>query len=234
MGPNDWMRNAAQSRAIALHLKYFADLTEASGPALRGGREQAAWHARLEADHENIRVALDRAIKDDQTIDTAAAMCAILYRFWAERGHIVEGFDRCTLVLTRGRSLLSADWLAKLTLATGSLGFNVPGAAAQAEDLLREAVTLARAAKAADTEAAALHNLAMSLVVRGDSSSVPPALILRARAINRALGNQAWELNNLIWLGRYHAERGEHDDPCSFGTRRVRSADPSAIACASR
>ena len=139
-------------------------------------------------------------------------MCAILYRFWAERGHIVEGFDRCTSVLTRGRSLLNADRLAKLTLAAGSLALNVPGEDAQAEGLLREALALAQATHAVDTEAAALHNLAMSLVVRGDSSSVPSELIQRARAINRALGNRAWELNNLIWLGRYHAERGEHDD----------------------
>ena len=206
----------AQSRVIDLHLKYFADLIEASGAALRGGREQAAWHVRLEADHENIRVSLDHAVEDDQTVDTAAAMCAILYRFWAERGNIVEGFERCTSVLTRGRSLLNADRLAKLTLATGSLGLNVPGAAEQAEDLLREALALAQTAHAADTEAAALHNLAISLVMRGDSSSVPPALIQRARAINRALGNQAWELNNLIWLGRYHAERGEHDAALHF------------------
>ncbi|HXX11803.1 MAG TPA: hypothetical protein VEK05_09820 [Burkholderiales bacterium] len=163
----------AQSRVIDLHLKYFADLIEASGAALRGGREQAAWHVRLEADHGNIRVSLDHAVEDDQTVDTAAAMCAILYRFWAERGNIVEGFERCTSVLTRGRSLLNADRLAKLTLATGSLGLNVPGAAEQAEDLLREALALAQTAHAADTEAAALHNLAISLVMRGDSSSVP-------------------------------------------------------------
>jgi len=163
----------AQSRVIDLHLKYFADLIEASGAALRGGREQAAWHVRLEADHGNIRVSLDHAVEDDQTVDTAAAMCAILYRFWAERGNIVEGFERCTSVLTRGRSLLNADRLAKLTLATGSLALNVPGAAEQAEDLLREALALAQTAHAADTEAAALHNLAISLVMRGDSSSVP-------------------------------------------------------------
>ena len=52
--------------------------------------DQAAWRARLEADHGNLRAAIRWSL-DDGDAATALELCVLLSRFWLERGYLGEG-----------------------------------------------------------------------------------------------------------------------------------------------
>jgi predicted ATPase len=64
--------------------------------------EQADWCALLEREHDNIRAALDaaeRAGDDRVSVETALKTSAAIWRFWRERGHLVEGEARLARLL---------------------------------------------------------------------------------------------------------------------------------------
>ena len=71
------------------HLVAYRELARTADPHLRG-REQRVWLLRLEAEHENLRTALRRAIaaRDEQE-----ALCLVLSLgwFWNLRGHRGDG-----------------------------------------------------------------------------------------------------------------------------------------------
>jgi predicted ATPase/class 3 adenylate cyclase len=68
---------------------FLLDLAKAAQEGL-GGAEQATWLERVEAEHDNLRAALGRAI---QRADARAALdlTTCLVRFWRMRGHFGEG-----------------------------------------------------------------------------------------------------------------------------------------------
>jgi predicted ATPase/class 3 adenylate cyclase len=69
------------------HVAFFLALVEQAEPALLG-LEQLTWLTRLEAEHDNLRTALDWAIGREETALQLAAGLAV---FWLFRGHLSEG-----------------------------------------------------------------------------------------------------------------------------------------------
>jgi predicted ATPase/class 3 adenylate cyclase len=69
------------------HVAFFLALVEQAEPALLGP-EQLTWLTRLEAEHDNLRTALDWAIGREETALQLAAGLAV---FWLFRGHLSEG-----------------------------------------------------------------------------------------------------------------------------------------------
>ena len=64
--------------------------------------EQADWCTLLEREHDNIRAALDAAehTGDDRvSVETGLRTSAGIWRFWRERGHLVEGEARLARLL---------------------------------------------------------------------------------------------------------------------------------------
>jgi tetratricopeptide (TPR) repeat protein len=76
------------------HLSYFLTQAEAIAPRLTGP-EQGEWLARLEAEHDNMRAALDKSSADDRVPGMHLRLCGALWRFWFARGHVIEGRHRC-------------------------------------------------------------------------------------------------------------------------------------------
>jgi predicted ATPase/class 3 adenylate cyclase len=103
------------------HAEYFLDLTEQAVPRLRGA-EQRAWLDRLEAEHDNLRAALDWSVTADRQMNVALRLSGALAWFWAARGHISEGRRWLGRTLTapsaqptpRLEALYGAGWLAHI------------------------------------------------------------------------------------------------------------------------
>ena len=71
------------------HLEWCLALAEQAEPQMRGA-SQRQWLDRLEADHDNLRAALDWAIRRDDT-EPALRLGGALAWFWWVRGHQREG-----------------------------------------------------------------------------------------------------------------------------------------------
>jgi len=71
------------------HRDWYAHLAgQAKAETLEA--RQGSWFERLEAEHENLRVALGWSL-DQQEAETAARIGAGIFRFWLLRGYISEG-----------------------------------------------------------------------------------------------------------------------------------------------
>ena len=98
------------------HAEYFTGLA-ARAHARRGGGEAPRWMERLEADHDNLRAALDWSVERDPA--GALRLGGSLYPFWRERGYRVEGSGRLRAALAaapnghpeRARALLGLGGL---------------------------------------------------------------------------------------------------------------------------
>jgi predicted ATPase len=78
------------------HAEFFLALAEEAFPHLKGAPKD--WLERLEADHDNLRAALDHfesAGHSQESLQLAGA----LYRFWYMRGHLREGDERLERLL---------------------------------------------------------------------------------------------------------------------------------------
>ena len=81
------------------HATFFLDLAaEAEAYVLRDSLE---WLERLEADHDNLRAALDSFVSSRNDA-SAMRLAAALWRFWYLRNHFQEGLRRSESVLALG------------------------------------------------------------------------------------------------------------------------------------
>jgi predicted ATPase/class 3 adenylate cyclase len=71
------------------HLDYFLNLAETAEPYLIRP-EQLEWLAMLDADYENLRLALEWALSKE-TAEPSLRLCAALGHFWEVRGFWIEG-----------------------------------------------------------------------------------------------------------------------------------------------
>jgi predicted ATPase/DNA-binding SARP family transcriptional activator len=81
------------------HARYFLELAERAEPELAGSAEP--WLERLEAEHDNLRAALDWAATDG-TAEDELRIAVALRRFWWVRGHVREAQRRLEDALARG------------------------------------------------------------------------------------------------------------------------------------
>ena len=121
------------------HAEYYLELSEKVEPEL-DGPQQAEWLDRLETDRDNLRTALEWALREDSEL--AARLCSALWLYWYDHGHILEGRRWMESVVARSKSLPVSVRI-KLLNTTGDLAWSQAdyGRAAQ---LLEEALGLAR------------------------------------------------------------------------------------------
>jgi tetratricopeptide (TPR) repeat protein len=150
--------------AHASHADWALTLTQRAGAALEG-REQATWLARLETDHDNLVAALswlEAAGDAEQGLRLAAA----LGRYWALRGHLVEGRARLEGLLARpdaGDAVVRSLALA----AAGELAW-FQGDLERAAAFLAESLDAAWREGDRSTAGRALGALALVTANRGD------------------------------------------------------------------
>jgi predicted ATPase/DNA-binding CsgD family transcriptional regulator len=75
----------------ARHAAFYLALAERAAPEMIGS-DQGAWLDRIEADHANLRAALDWYFEPDaQTLEQGLRLTGALRRFWESRGYVGEG-----------------------------------------------------------------------------------------------------------------------------------------------
>ncbi|MGH2531367.1 MAG: helix-turn-helix transcriptional regulator [Thermomicrobiales bacterium] len=85
------LRGAGEEAAVrAAHVAFFLARAEMADEDLRGGAGQDAWLRHLDAEHDNLRAALDWAMAHAEPA-IALRLASALWRFWETRGHLHEG-----------------------------------------------------------------------------------------------------------------------------------------------
>jgi len=84
------LAEAADREDVELrHRVFFAGLAEMWGPRVRGPEAASAFEV-ITVDLDNLRAALESAIRDDDA-RTGVRIASNLWTFWVERGHLAEG-----------------------------------------------------------------------------------------------------------------------------------------------
>lgn len=201
--------------ARAAHLRYFLGLAERAEAGMRG-RDQAAWLARLGAEHDNLRAALDHAATDD--VPAGRRLAVALWPFWEVRGHWREGQERAEALL-RGRAGAGKEMSQDEERAAGGdraeeeevrgrLLTNLGALACRRGDhgaavpYMREALSLWRRRGDADRVGTSLGNLGVAALEQQDYAAAE-AYLEEARAVQQTAGDRAGlsrTINNLAIL----------------------------------
>ncbi|HEV2122651.1 MAG TPA: tetratricopeptide repeat protein, partial [Chloroflexota bacterium] len=168
------------------HADYFLLLAETAEPALRGP-QQRSWLERLEADHDNLRAALQWAL-DHGEVETALRLGGALGVFWVIRGHLSEGRRWLEAALTVSGARASVARATALAWAGNLAGLQ--GDYGQASRLAEDGVALARALDDRRALADALLILGILMTDQGEHTQAV-ALYDESLALYRALGNNA-------------------------------------------
>ncbi len=192
------------------HAMFFTGFVEAARPRLLEGGQQAAWLARLDAEYDNIRTALEWSVSAPGEAETAVRLGGSLFRYWSMRSQVREG----------------RHWLRRVLAVSEGVPAGIRGMALNAAGLLarqhndyeratawlEESLHVAQRDRNQRAMAVALHNLA--LVAQHGRADYPAARTLYEQSLqlSKELGNtwgMAAALNNLggvaIRMGDYLA-----------------------------
>lgn len=169
---------------------------------------QGVWLERLEAEHDNLRAALDWSRTDVRGAEAGLRLAGSLWRFWYSRGYLSEGYDWLDqfLALTTGDSG-SRPARAKALHGAGTLAY-VQGQHERGMALYEQALALRRELGDAEGIARSLSNLGMVAQYLGDYERAA-ASFEEALDWSRGLGDEwliAISLNNLGTLARDRAD----------------------------
>jgi non-specific serine/threonine protein kinase len=167
------------------HAAFYLDLAERAEPELRAS-EQITWLNRLEAEQGNLRAALAYLLQSGED-EMALRLAGALLMFWFMRGHLTEGNDWLTRVLSR-RSSVPAAVQTKALCAASMLAWAV-GEYQRAAALAEEALTTAQAANDALGSALALYHLGTVAELQGHDDQAAP-LYEQSLAQFRDLGDE--------------------------------------------
>jgi predicted ATPase/class 3 adenylate cyclase len=189
------------------HGAWYLALAQRAAPEL-AGNDQRTWLERLEADHDNYRVALDRAVAAGDA-GSAILLAFALWRFWQKRGHLYEARRRIDEMAAAPWSKSDPVLHARLLEALGGVAWWQADIKAMGP-AYREAVELWRGLGDKAELANALYNYAFTFTVpespgaRSDDLD-PDGTGLKALdeslALYRELGDEHGEANVLWGIG---------------------------------
>jgi predicted ATPase/DNA-binding SARP family transcriptional activator len=186
------------------HAAWCVELAEAAAPELSGER-QGAWFARLEAEQDNLRVAL-AFLADSGRWREHLRLAIALTRFWYVRGHLLEGRAHLEQAL-QGDTAHDPVLRRRALTAAASLAL-LQGEHATATSFAEEGLAVARETGERHLVANALSNLGAIVLAGGDADRAGP-LLEEAVAVAREAGDQrilALAVNN---RGDYALTRGD-------------------------
>jgi predicted ATPase/DNA-binding CsgD family transcriptional regulator len=176
------------------HASHYLRLAETAAPGL----------TTLESDHDNLRAAL-RFSLDAGDAATALQLCAVLWRFWFERGYLSEG--RLWLDESLAASSEASPGRARALSGNGVLA-RYQGDYDRAEGLCRDALELFRSLDDFKGVAEATTGLALIRSARGDYPEAE-TLYREALSIYERLGEEAGIARTLDRFGLNFVITGE-------------------------
>jgi tetratricopeptide (TPR) repeat protein len=166
------------------------------------GPNQTHWAQRMEAEHENLRKALQWA----QHHRCSAEMAVGLRRFWMRMGFVKEGLAALRHAVENEPGL---------DLETEGQAFNAMGAFAfkieemrAAQGYYENSLEIWKTMSRPEMQAAVLHNLALVALSLGKQEDAQQRL-LESLAVNRELGQQAAVASTLMSLGVMQLHAGK-------------------------
>jgi tetratricopeptide (TPR) repeat protein len=195
------------------HMRWALELATSAEAHLLGPTA-AQWFGRLDAEHDNLRSAMDWCDASLDAGEQGLRFCSALMRFWY-RGHFREGSDYCLRALKHPGAQQRTMWRARALEAASCLvwGQNEHGTV---KDLVQEALDVARETGDRFCEMRCLMSLApMVDPVLGWEGVM--RLHAEALAISRELKNEQEEaliLNNTAVMLRYRGELAQARELC--------------------
>jgi len=89
------------------HRDWYLQFAENAEPELQGPALES-WLARLEAEHDNIRAALDWCKTTEPNPEYGLRLAGAVWHFWEVRGYLTEGREWLESALTKGAGMLSS------------------------------------------------------------------------------------------------------------------------------
>jgi DNA-binding CsgD family transcriptional regulator/tetratricopeptide (TPR) repeat protein len=166
------------------HAAHYLRLTQDAASGLAAS-DQTLWRALLETEHDNLRAAL-RFSLDAGDAATALQLCAVLWRFWFERGYLSEG--RLWLDESLVASPEASPTRARALSGNGVLA-HYQGGYDRAEGLCKDALELSRSLEDSKGVAEAYTGLALVRRTRGDYPEAE-TLFREALAVYEGLGEE--------------------------------------------
>jgi predicted ATPase/DNA-binding CsgD family transcriptional regulator len=192
------------------HAAYFLRLAQRAEPQLHGP-QQADWLNRLDREHENFRAALGWTYQYD--IGLGLQLSALLGTFWTRRGHLSEGQEWLSKMLSRARDV-GLPPTAALAHALYSIGFITwhQGDLQAACPFLEESVRIFRELPDTYDTRILAESLNILGIVVGRLDGIPARRTLheQALAVARDSGDQWSIARSLYQLGHVARMNGDY------------------------
>lgn len=190
--------------ARAAHARYFLTLAQKAESGLTGP-EHATWSARLDADLDNLRAALDWTLNfSESELDSGLLLAASLWRFWDRRGLRREATRWLRTAVDRSNQVVTASRAS----AFRALGNAVNDTdSREAQGYYRKGLELARIVGDSRLTASLLHGVSITMRDQGDYLGAMTALD-EATALFRDLGDRRGLGHSLINTSRVARDGG--------------------------
>jgi predicted ATPase/DNA-binding SARP family transcriptional activator len=188
------------------HRDFFLRLAEEAKPELTGA-EQRRWLDVLETEHDNLRQAMTCCLEEAEGVEKGLRLGAALQRFWYTRGHLSEGRERLTALLSH--PLAQEPTRARVDALNGA------GVLAHIQGDYTAAPLLYKESLAIGQELGYRPGIALSLIGLGNAArhqgdyAAAHSLFEESLAILRELGDRhgiSVALANLGGLAQYHGD----------------------------
>jgi predicted ATPase/class 3 adenylate cyclase/Tfp pilus assembly protein PilF len=189
------------------HAAEYLGLAETARPQLVGP-DQEEWLNRLEADHDNLRAALEWAAAA-QDADTGLRLAGALWRFWYVRGYLAEGRARLATALAVGDTAEQTEVRARALNGAGVLAI-YQGDLAGARPTLEASLVAFRALGNEDGEIRVLNNLGIVYTELADYDAARQ-LLEEGLVIARRTGDPSRVAGVLHSLAVAYARQGDFE-----------------------
>jgi len=189
------------------HGSYFLALAETAEPAILGISPRE-WLDRLQAEHDNLRAALDW-LETRGDIERALALGGAIWEFWCLRGHYKEGWRRLDHLLNVDERLTTSR--AKALVGATHLAGNAGVPADEEEQRAEQALEANRELQDPWGIAYSEFQLAGVLAFKEDFAAAVPLAEASVKKL-RELGDQHHALQAAERLAWWRLQTGRVDD----------------------